>query len=91
MKKLLLAATLIVFGASAAMAAECIVFPGSMGKVSFNHKEHQDKLKDCKLCHENAAGGKIAGFNKDKAHKLCIDCHKKMKAGPTKCTACHKK
>ena len=45
MKKLLLAATLIVFGASAAMAAECIVFPASMGKVSFNHKAHQDKLK----------------------------------------------
>jgi len=91
MKILVLAATLIVFGASAAMAGECIVFPASMGKVSFNHKVHADKLKDCKLCHKNEAPGKIAGFNKDKAHKLCIDCHKEKKAGPTKCTECHKK
>lgn len=91
MKSLVLAATLIVFAASAALAADCMVFPSSMGKVSFNHKVHADKLKDCTLCHASKAGGKIAGFDKAKAHKLCIDCHKKMKSGPTGCKECHKK
>ena len=92
MKAMLLAATLIVFGASAALAADCMVFPASMGKVSFNHKAHVDQLKkDCTLCHATKAGGKIAGFDKAKAHKLCIDCHKKMKSGPTVCKDCHKK
>jgi predicted CXXCH cytochrome family protein len=90
MKVFLVAATLIVFGASTAMAAESIVFPASMGKVSFPHQAHKVKLKNCKLCHEKALG-KIEGFDKQKAHKLCIDCHKKMNAGPTKCTECHKK
>ncbi|RQW82391.1 MAG: cytochrome C [Geobacter sp.] len=91
MKSLILAATLIVFGASAALAADCLVFPASMGKVSFPHQKHIDKLKDCTLCHATKAGGKIAGFDKAKAHKLCIDCHKKMKSGPTGCKDCHKK
>jgi predicted CXXCH cytochrome family protein len=92
MKSLVLAATLIVFAASAALAADCMVFPASMGKVSFDHQAHQVKLKkDCLLCHATKAGGKIAGFDKAKAHKLCIDCHKKMNAGPTGCKDCHKK
>jgi len=90
MKSLVLAATLIVFAASAALAADCIVFPASMGKVSFNHKAHVDKLKNCKLCHEKAPG-KIEGFDKAKAHKLCIDCHKKMNTGAKGCKDCHKK
>jgi predicted CXXCH cytochrome family protein len=91
MKSLVLAATLIVFAASAAFAADdCMVFPASMGKVNFPHKVHMQKLKNCKLCHEKAAG-KIEGFDKAKAHKLCIDCHKKMNAGPTGCKDCHKK
>jgi opacity protein-like surface antigen len=90
MKNLLLAATLIVFAASAAMAADCVVYPASMGKVTFPHKAHMDKLKNCKLCHEGKPG-KIEGFDKKSAHKLCIDCHKKMNAGPTGCKDCHKK
>ncbi len=90
MKSLVLAVTLIVFGASAALAADCVVFPASMGKVTFPHKLHQQKLKNCKLCHEKAPG-KIEGFDKAKAHALCITCHKKMNAGPTTCKDCHKK
>jgi hypothetical protein len=91
MKNLVLAVTLILFGASAALAADTIVLPASMGKVTFPHKVHQQKLKNCTLCHAKKEGGKIEGFNKDKAHKLCIDCHKKMSAGPTGCKDCHKK
>lgn len=90
MKSLLMAVMLVAFASSAALAAECLVFPASMGKVTFNHKQHQEKLKDCKICHEKAPG-KIAGFDKDKAHKLCIECHKAKGAGPVKCGDCHKK
>jgi predicted CXXCH cytochrome family protein len=90
MKGLIVAVSLIVIGASGALAAECMVFPASMGKVSFPHKEHQTMLKDCKICHEKGPG-KIEGFGKDVAHKLCVGCHKTKQAGPTKCTECHKK
>ncbi|MCM2359854.1 MAG: cytochrome c family protein, partial [Geobacteraceae bacterium] len=61
------------------------------GDVTFNHKKHQDSLKDCKACHATEAGGKIEGFGKDIAHKTCKGCHEEKKAGPTKCGECHKK
>lgn len=77
--------------AGAAFAADVIEFPASMGKVTFNHKKHQDALKDCTKCHAAPAGGKIAGFGKDVAHKTCKGCHTEMKKGPTGCKDCHKK
>ncbi len=76
--------------AGAAFAADVIELPASFGTVSFPHKMHQEKLKDCKKCHEGAPG-KIAGFGKDWAHKNCKGCHTEMKMGPTKCKECHKK
>jgi len=57
--------------------------------VTFNHKTHASQK--CETCHATAAGGKIEGFGKDKAHALCIECHKKEAKGPTKCADCHKK
>ncbi len=49
------------------------------------------KIEKCESCHNKAAGldKKIATF-KDAAHTNCIGCHKEKKAGPTKCTECHK-
>ncbi|HET6419032.1 MAG TPA: cytochrome c7, partial [Geobacteraceae bacterium] len=82
--------TLVLFSAGFALAADVMTFPAKMGNVTFPHKMHQEMLKDCKLCHEKAPG-KIAGFGKDKAHKLCIGCHKSKEKGPTTCTGCHKK
>ncbi|MRR33211.1 cytochrome C [bacterium] len=90
MKSLLMAVVLVAFASSASLAADCLVFPAKMGKVTFNHKQHADSLKDCNLCHAKTPG-KIEGFDKDKAHKLCIECHKAKKAGPVKCGDCHKK
>ena len=79
-------------GAAFAAGPETIELPASMGKVTFAHKKHQGIVKqDCKKCHENAAGGKIAGLNKDWAHKTCKGCHTEMKKGPTSCKDCHKK
>lgn len=77
--------------AGAAFAADVIEMPASNGKVSFTHKKHSEDLKDCTKCHENATGGKIAGLNKDWAHKTCKGCHTEMKKGPVKCGECHKK
>ena len=90
MKKIIAALALTIFAAGTAMAADTITLPAKNGNVTFNHKMHQDTLKDCKICHEKGPG-KIEGFGKDFAHKTCKGCHEEKKAGPTKCGECHKK
>jgi len=67
-----------------------IIYNTTKGKVVFTHSDHQESEKNCSTCHQDNKFGKIAGFNKDAAHKLCIDCHK-QKQGPTKCDECHEK
>ncbi|MFZ3207809.1 MAG: cytochrome c7 [Geobacteraceae bacterium] len=92
MKKIIVAMALTLICAVAAMAAgpETITLPAKNGNITFHHKQHQEKLKECKLCHEKAPG-KIEGLGKDWAHKTCKGCHEEKKAGPTKCGDCHKK
>jgi cytochrome c553 len=75
----------------AAGGPETIELPASMGKITFHHRQHQERLADCTKCHATAAGGKIEGFGKDVAHKTCKGCHSEMKMGPTSCKDCHKK
>lgn len=91
MKKFLAAATLSIFCAGMAFAADDITLPAKNGDVKFTHQKHKERYKDCTPCHETKAGGKIKDFNKDAAHKLCKGCHEDKKAGPTKCGECHKK
>ncbi len=92
------------FAADEAPGAETILLKYSYGDVDFNHKKHQENLKDCDACHKVFAkeAGSIekaiaAGTLKKKAAmKECVDCHKATKAkgtatGPTKCKECHKK
>lgn len=74
-----------------AAGADSIELPAANGKVTFNHKKHQDSLKDCTKCHASQAGGKIEGFGKDIAHKTCKGCHADTGKGPTSCKDCHKK
>ncbi|ABQ28264.1 cytochrome c7 [Geotalea uraniireducens] len=90
MKKIIAAVALTIFAAGTALAADTITLPAKNGNVTFNHKMHQDTLKDCKICHEKGPG-KIEGFGKELAHKTCKGCHEEKKAGPTKCGECHKK
>ncbi len=92
MKKIIAAFVLVLFSAGFAMAADVMTFPAKLGDVKFNHKQHQQMLKDCKTCHKGKPG-KMEGFGKDMAHKLCIDCHKTKSngKGPTACKGCHKK
>ena len=89
LKKIIAAVMLTLFCAATAMAADVITLPAKNGDVTFNHKKHQEALKDCKVCHEKEPG-KIEGFGKDYAHKNCKGCHTDMKKGPTNCKGCHK-
>lgn len=92
MKKVVISMfALIAFAGTAFASPEVIELKASMGKVTFNHKQHQERLKDCTKCHASKDGGKIAGFGKDIAHKTCKGCHSEMKKGPTSCKDCHKK
>ncbi|MBF0559446.1 MAG: cytochrome c3 family protein [Nitrospirae bacterium] len=81
--------TLVTAGVALAVE-ETITLPASNGNVIFHHKEHENRLKDCTICHVKGPG-KIEGFNKEWAHKKCVGCHWKDKISPTKCTDCHKK
>ena len=94
MTKFIVAAFATALLATAALAApppEKIQIKAKPGTVTLPHKAHAEKLKGCKTCHGDEKGGKIAGFNKDKAHGLCKACHEKEGKGPTKCDGCHKK
>ena len=104
-KAIMVGAVLSVAFAGAAFAADSIVLKGGApGDVTFPHKAHQDKLKNCDSCHKLFAkeAGSIqkaiaAGTMKKKdAMTNCLDCHKAEKAknaaaGPTTCKECHKK
>jgi hypothetical protein len=103
---LLAAAALI---ASIAVAAEnkgadqISIDGGSRGNISFAHHAHQDRLKDCNICHalfpqEPGALSKLkdSGQLKKKQvmNKQCIACHKAEKragnkTAPTTCSKCH--
>jgi nitrate/TMAO reductase-like tetraheme cytochrome c subunit len=89
---LIVAALAAMSLSSAVLAAgpDTIELPASMGKVTFQHKKHQDALKDCTKCHTQAPG-KIADLGKDWAHKTCKGCHSDLSKGPTSCKDCHKK
>jgi hypothetical protein len=67
---------LIVSGTFA--AKDQIIFEGgTQGKVTFNHKQHSEKLKiDCMKCHHTWKPGETSG-------KLCVDCHKAKAEGKT--------
>jgi len=90
LKKIIAVVMLTLFCSALAMAADdLITLPAKNASVTFNHKKHQDILKDCKVCHEKGPG-KIEGLGKDWAHKTCTGCHVERNAGPTKCRDCHR-
>ncbi len=76
---------------------------GNRGNVPFPHRQHQDQIGDCKICHSvfpQKTGSikelKAEGTLKKKyvMNKLCTKCHKEkkragQKSGPTTCTKCH--
>jgi len=79
---------------AAAEVPMTVVLETKMGKVTMPHKQHADTF-DCATCHGEAAPGPFE-LGKDKAHALCLGCHKEkaaanVAAGPTKCAGCHVK
>jgi len=86
MKKVIITMLALAAFTGSAVAADVIELKRG---VKFNHKAHQETLKDCTKCHASATGGKIEGFGKDLAHKTCKGCHSASK-GPTACKECHK-
>jgi len=108
---LLLVAFMLIAGGAVALSnsqqnkgAEQIELQGgTRGNVPFPHRQHQEKLVDCQICHatfEQKAGSiqelKTQGKLKKKhvMNKLCTKCHKEKKragekSGPTKCSKCH--
>ena len=96
MKVLVCAMALTLAFAASALASDTVVYPApKKGNVTFNHKAHSGKIQ-CKVCHGQGAPGKIA-INKEKAHELCMGCHRKAKAEKLSekitgsCGECHKK
>lgn len=92
--------------AAANQAPEKIeIFGGDRGKVPFPHADHQQRLKDCNICHslfpqEAGAMRKLKQQGTLQAKKVmnlqCIKCHKQDKRdgkphGPLTCTTCHVK
>ena len=81
---------LMVTGAFA--AKDEIVFDAPNGKVTFNHKKHNETLKiDCLKCHHTWKQGETSG-------KKCMECHKTGAEGKTlskknafhkTCKGCH--
>ncbi len=76
---------------------------GKKGKVPLPHLDHQNRLKDCNICHKvfPQKMGSIKSLKAEKKlknkfvmTKLCIKCHRaekkaKRPSGPVKCSKCH--
>ena len=84
-------------------ADQISLFGGTRGEVPFPHYLHQNKLEDCKICHDTfpQESGAIEKMKADgqlkKKHvmnKLCTKCHREKKSagektGPITCKQCH--
>ncbi len=82
-----------------------VIDGGRKGNITLPHREHQQNLKDCKICHSifPKKAGSINAMKDDGAlkkkqvmNKLCLNCHRALKkagrdAGPISCSGCHKK
>lgn len=82
----------ILISSGVLAAKDEIVFDAPNGKVTFNHKKHNETLKiDCLKCHHTWKQAETTG-------KLCRECHKATAEGNTPsardalhkdCRGCH--
>ncbi len=94
----------VVMAAAVSRGPENIgIFGGTSGPVPFPHHQHQDRIKDCNVCHsvfpqEAGAIKKLKASGTLKPKKVmnlqCIKCHKQAKKagkphGPLTCKTCH--
>jgi len=66
-----------------------VLVSAKQGNVTFKHESHA--AQKCEVCHGPGTPKAIGAMDKEKAHALCLECHKTGKKGPTKCTDCHVK
>ena len=86
-------------------AENVTISAGKAGNVPFSHKNHQDKIEDCMVCHQlvpkekNAVSELIGTGTISKQQVMntqCIKCHRQLKleekaSGPIACNECHRK
>lgn len=86
-------------------AEEMVLEGGSRGEVPFPHRQHQENLEECTLCHDlfpQEEGAierlKEEGKLEDRQvmNRQCIKCHRDKKregaaSGPTLCSTCHQR
>lgn len=84
------AAAVVAAVAPAAKGPKVVSYEGSMGKVTFDHAGHADKMA-CSKCHPTEPAVTIV-MNKEVGHTLCKDCHQSSGGNaPTACAGCHVK
>jgi hypothetical protein len=100
----LIACSTGVIAANDRGAENMTLYGGNRGKVPFPHAQHQTVLVDCMVCHtyfpqetgsikKRQADGEL---KKKQVMRQCTSCHRKtskagQKAGPTRCSTCHKR
>jgi len=84
-------------------AENIVIHGGKRGDVSFPHRQHQERIGDCMVCHSffPQKPGSIEVLKADGTLRrkqvmtsLCVKCHrdKRLKgepSGPTSCNTCH--
>jgi len=84
-------------------AENIVIHAGKRGDVSFPHRQHQERIGDCMVCHslfpqkpnsieDLKADGSLR--RKQVMNKLCVACHREKRlkgepSGPTSCNTCH--
>ena len=58
---------IIVLAAEIPADKDVIVFEAKLGKMTFKHKEHSDRIGDCTICHHKTEG--------DAVPQPCSACH----------------
>jgi Cytochrome c7 and related cytochrome c len=91
---LMLSSTLVLAAEKKTLPAnrgpEIINFKMGAIDLQFQHWKHLTSLQvECFNCHKTKIG-KIDGWNKEFAHKICIPCHDLGNKGPVDCHECHK-
>ena len=101
---LLISAFLAFAGQKQDRGAKIIdLYGGKKGNIEFPHREHQETIEDCDMCHsvfpmeQNSIKGlKTQGELKKKKvmNTVCLKCHRNMKkagkaSGPVSCKKCH--
>jgi hypothetical protein len=68
---------------------DAVKFPNKKGDVTLDHRLHLARRATCAACHGPGIVGKVPPFGIQRAHLVCIGCHRENKRGPVLCIGCH--